>query len=151
MATCTRIGLDRPAPSMPPLWREQDSGRSLEQAIENGANHLLSLQAEEGYWLGELEADTTLESDYIYYLFVLGRAEPGRIAKLANYVRRRQLPDGGWNCEAPNHSQCSSFHTTICVLEGLLDYERLVRKSAAIARTRTSCCASFCPKTAISG
>jgi len=70
---------------------------SLEQAIENGANHLLSLQAEEGYWLGELEADTTLESDYIYYLYVLGKADPGRIAKLANYVRRRQLPDGGWN------------------------------------------------------
>jgi squalene-hopene/tetraprenyl-beta-curcumene cyclase len=70
---------------------------SLEQAIENGANHLLSLQAEEGYWLGELEADTTLESDYIYYLYVLGKADPGRIAKLATYVRRHQLPDGGWN------------------------------------------------------
>ncbi len=70
---------------------------SLEQAIENGANHLVSLQAEEGYWLGELEADTTLESDYIYYLYVLGKADPERIAKLANYVRRRQLPDGGWN------------------------------------------------------
>lgn len=70
---------------------------SLEQAIENGANHLLSLQAEEGYWLGELEADTTLESDYIYYFYVLGKADPRRIAKLANYVRQRQLPDGGWN------------------------------------------------------
>ena len=44
-----------------------------------------------------LEADTTLESDYIYYLNILGRAEPGRIAKLANYIRQRQLSDGGWN------------------------------------------------------
>jgi squalene-hopene/tetraprenyl-beta-curcumene cyclase len=82
---------------MPPLWHEEDLSGSLEQAIENGANHLLTLQAEEGYWLGELEADTTLESDYIYYLYVLGKADPVRIAKLANYVRRRQLPDGGWN------------------------------------------------------
>ena len=82
---------------MPPLWHEEDLSGSLEQAIVNGANHLLSLQAEEGYWLGELEADTTLESDYIYYLYVLGKADPVRIAKLANYVRRRQLPDGGWN------------------------------------------------------
>ncbi|MGB6899019.1 MAG: prenyltransferase/squalene oxidase repeat-containing protein, partial [Candidatus Acidiferrum sp.] len=97
MATGTRIGLDRPVPAVPPFWHEKDSARSLEQAIENGANHLISLQAEEGYWLGELEADTTLESDYIYYLYVLGKADPGRIAKLANYVRRRQLPDGGWN------------------------------------------------------
>ncbi len=97
MATGTRIGLDKPAPAIPPVWHDKNLAGSLELAIENGANHLLSLQAEEGYWLGELEADTTLESDYIYYLHVLGKADPGRIAKLANYVRRRQLPDGGWN------------------------------------------------------
>jgi squalene-hopene/tetraprenyl-beta-curcumene cyclase len=97
LATGTRIGLDRPVPAVPPVWKDEKAGTSLEQAIENGANHLLSLQAEEGYWLGELEADTTLESDYIYYLFVLGKADPVRIAKLANYVRQRQLPDGGWN------------------------------------------------------
>jgi squalene-hopene/tetraprenyl-beta-curcumene cyclase len=69
----------------------------LEQAIERGANHLLSLQVEPGYWLGELEADSTLESDYIYYLYVLGKADPTRIAKLANYVRQKQLADGGWS------------------------------------------------------
>src|SRR5271167_2863395 len=97
LATGTRIGLDRPTPLIPPTWQEKDLSGSLERAIESGANHLLSLQAEEGYWLGELEADTTLESDYIYYLYVLGKADPARIAKLANYVRRRQLPDGGWN------------------------------------------------------
>jgi squalene-hopene/tetraprenyl-beta-curcumene cyclase len=78
-------------------WRQQNWAESLESSIERGANHLLSLQTEEGYWLGELEADTTLESDYIYYLFVLGKADPDRIAKLATYVRRRQLEDGGWS------------------------------------------------------
>jgi len=71
--------------------------RSLQDAVERGVNHLLSLQAHEGYWVGELEADTTLESDYIFYLHVLGKADPERIAKLANYVRRRQLADGGWS------------------------------------------------------
>ena len=78
-------------------WRQQNWAERLESSIERGANHLLSLQTEEGYWLGELEADTTLESDYIYYLFVLGKADPDRIAKLATYVRRRQLADGGWS------------------------------------------------------
>lgn len=34
-----------------------------------------------------------------------------------------QLSDGGWNCEAPNGSTRSSFNTTICVLEALLEYE----------------------------
>ncbi len=69
----------------------------LPDAIERSVDHLLSLQAQDGYWVGELEADTTLESDYIFYLHVLGRADPERLAKLANYIRRRQLPDGGWS------------------------------------------------------
>jgi hypothetical protein len=34
-----------------------------------------------------------------------------------------QLPDGGWNCEAENGSTRSSFNTTICVLEALLEFE----------------------------
>ena len=42
---------------------------------------------------------------------------------LAHQLLREQLEDGGWNCEAPQ-SRRSSFHTTICVLEGLLAYER---------------------------
>src|SRR5579872_528114 len=70
---------------------------NLHDTIDRGVNYLLSLQDSEGYWLGELEADTTLESDYIFYLNVIGKAHSDRIAKLANYVRRRQLEDGGWN------------------------------------------------------
>jgi hypothetical protein len=35
-----------------------------------------------------------------------------------------QLEDGGWNCEAENGSTRSSLHTTICVLDGLLEYQR---------------------------
>ena len=37
-----------------------------------------------------------------------------------------QLADGGWNCEAERGSTRSSFHTTICVLEGLLEHERAI-------------------------
>jgi squalene-hopene/tetraprenyl-beta-curcumene cyclase len=69
----------------------------LRETIERAVDFLLERQADEGYWLGELEADTTLESDYIFYLHVLGRADRERIGKLANYIRRRQLADGGWN------------------------------------------------------
>lgn len=54
---------------------------------------------------------------------------------LANLLLREQLDDGGWNCEAPK-SHRASFHTTICVLEGLLDYERAGRKSAAVTKAR---------------
>jgi hypothetical protein len=54
---------------------------------------------------------------------------------LANQLVAEQLEDGGWNCEAPK-SRRSSFHTTICVLEGLLEYERAGRKSEAVTRAR---------------
>jgi hypothetical protein len=54
---------------------------------------------------------------------------------LANQLLAEQLEDGGWNCEAPK-SRRSSFHTTICVLEGLLDYECAGRKSPAVTRAR---------------
>lgn len=80
----------------------------LREAVERGADYLLSLQADEGYWLGELEADTTLESDYILYLHVLGRFEQHRVAKLANYIRRRQLPDGGWNIYSGGPSELNA-------------------------------------------
>jgi hypothetical protein len=63
---------------------------------------------------------------------------------LADQLLSEQLEDGGWNCEAPK-SRRSSFHTTICVLEGLLAYERAKyereehkagRKSGAVAEAR---------------
>ncbi len=97
MASFVRMGEEFSVAPAPMPLQEQDWAERLEKTIERGANHLLSLQADEGFWQGELEADTTLESDYIYYLHVLGKADPERIAKLANYVRRRQLPDGGWS------------------------------------------------------
>jgi hypothetical protein len=56
---------------------------------------------------------------------------------LAQRLLGEQLADGGWNCEAPKSTR-SSFHTTICVLEGLLEYERAAgsRPELTAARRR---------------
>lgn len=54
---------------------------------------------------------------------------------LARRLVSEQLDDGGWNCEAPKSAR-SSFHTTICVLEGLLEYERAVGSVPEIAAAR---------------
>src|ERR1700741_5420890 len=97
MASYVRVREELKVAPAPAPWRQEDWAERVEKAVKNGTAYLLSLQAEEGYWHGELEADTTLESDYIYYLHVLGKADPERVAKLANYVRRRQLEDGGWS------------------------------------------------------
>jgi len=69
--------------------------------------------------------------------FFAGEVEPcinGQVAAAGAYFGQdvrglvdrllgEQLPDGGWNCEAPNGSTRSSFNTTICVLEALLEHE----------------------------
>src|SRR5262245_59332088 len=77
--------------------RTQPREASLDLAIEHACSFLMSSQHEDGYWIAELEADTTLESDYIAYLHVIGNFDSSRVAKLARYVRQRQLADGGWN------------------------------------------------------
>ncbi len=47
------------------------------------------------------------------------------VSGIAERLLDEQLDDGGWNCEAENGSVRSSFHSTICVLEGLATYERV--------------------------
>jgi hypothetical protein len=46
------------------------------------------------------------------------------VGSIIDRLLGEQLPDGGWNCEAPDRSTRSSFNTTICVLEALLEYEQ---------------------------
>jgi hypothetical protein len=46
----------------------------------------------------------------------------------------RQKRDGGWNCRVG--SERSSFHTTISVLEGILEYEKAMGADAALSEAR---------------
>jgi len=75
-----------------------------------------------------------------------GEVEPcinGRVVTVGSYfgqdvsgiVERllgEQMADGGWNCEQENGSTRGSFHTTIDVLEGLLEHERANGGSAEV-------------------
>jgi squalene-hopene/tetraprenyl-beta-curcumene cyclase len=79
------------------VGRSRDLDSHVEHAIARTTEWFLSAQKQDGYWWGELQADTTLESDYILYLHILGRLNSEKVAKLANYIRSHQLPDGGWN------------------------------------------------------
>ena len=94
MASSTRVGFES---AVSPITATSAFAEQLREAIDRGVKHLFSLQASEGFWVGELEADTTLESDYVFYLHLLDKADAQRVAKLANYIRKRELPDGGWN------------------------------------------------------
>jgi hypothetical protein len=63
---------------------------------------------------------------------VVGEANHGIVDRLLG----EQLSDGGWNCEAPNGSTRSSFNTTICVLEALLEHERATGRSPEVTEAR---------------
>src|SRR5437762_13866316 len=65
-------------------------------AMDAARRYLFSVQYEEGYCCGELEADTTLESDYILLHTLLGTRNPERIAAAAREIVRDQNEDGGW-------------------------------------------------------
>src|SRR6201981_2217095 len=68
----------------------------VEQAISRSRDWMLAAQAQEGYWWGAREADAPVESDYILSLHILGQLKSEKTAKLARYIRERQLEDGGW-------------------------------------------------------
>ena len=54
--------------------------------------------------------------------------------RLVDRLLGEQLEDGGWNCNAPE-SKRSSFNTTICVLEGLREYEAAYGANPAVTRS----------------
>lgn len=82
--------------------------------------------------------------------FFAGEVEPcinGQVAAAGAYFGQdvrgivdrllaEQLPDGGWNCEAANGSTRSSFNTTICVLDALLEYERAGASNPEVTAAR---------------
>ncbi|MEQ7128509.1 hypothetical protein ABN034_28795 [Actinopolymorpha sp. B11F2] len=82
--------------------------------------------------------------------FFSGEVEPcinGRTVAIGTYFGEdvgaivdrlvdEQVADGGWNCEQENGSTRGSFHSTICVLEGLLEYERAAGGSPAVTAAR---------------
>jgi squalene-hopene/tetraprenyl-beta-curcumene cyclase len=86
--TAEGIGPREPASGEPEL--------ALEAAAAAASRYLLSVQAPDGHWCGELEGDTILESEYMLTMHFLGRFGETRIQKAAEYLRRQQTASGGW-------------------------------------------------------
>jgi squalene-hopene/tetraprenyl-beta-curcumene cyclase len=85
--------------------RKPDLHERLSHAIETASASLEGKQHEDGYWCGELTADTTLESDFIFLQLWLHPSQgrdwnppsAARIEKACRSILDRQLRDGGWN------------------------------------------------------
>jgi len=90
------------------LGKIDDLGSRVAVAVDAARKYLFSQQHEEGYWCGELEADTSLESDYILLHTLLGTGSQGRFDKAARYILNHQNEDGGWSIYAGGPSNISA-------------------------------------------
>lgn len=67
---------------------------------------------------------------------ILGAYFGADVDDLVTRLLSDQLDDGGWNCWTENGATVSSFHSTICVLEGLLEHERATGGSVELTAAR---------------
>ena len=81
---------------------------ALRRGVEKARDYLFSQQHSDGYWCGELEADTTLESDYICLHTLLGTGDRERMERAAPEILRHQNEDGGWPIYAGGPSNVSA-------------------------------------------
>ncbi|MGH7262548.1 MAG: squalene--hopene cyclase, partial [Candidatus Rokuibacteriota bacterium] len=78
------------------MTKPNSSLPAVDRAIQKAQAFLLSAQAPDGYWVGELETDSTITSEYLLLCHLLDRVDPEREGKAVRYLRAHQLPDGGW-------------------------------------------------------
>jgi squalene-hopene/tetraprenyl-beta-curcumene cyclase len=81
---------DDPQGAREPLSSECD------RAIRLTQDWFVRAQHPEGFWVAELEGDTILESEYAMLLLFLHQRVTDKMHLLAEYLRRKQAPDGGW-------------------------------------------------------
>ena len=81
-----------------PRYGRMDLGlEHVTAGIERAKKWLFGMQHAEGYWSGELEADSMLEADYIFLHMLFGSGEPKRMEGAVREILRHQNEDGGWS------------------------------------------------------
>ena len=111
-----------------------------------GARRAVARVRDNVTWKGVLPQDAAWHGKP----FFTGEVEPcinGRVLAVGSYfgedvqgivdrLLSEQMSDGGWNCEQESGSTRGSFHTTICVLEGFLEYEQATGGSPVVKSAR---------------
>ena len=118
--------------------------------VSNEARRAVSLVRDHVRWKGWDWDGTWRGLEFDGNPFFVGEVEPcinGQVGasgayfgqdtqRIINRLLAEQLHDGGWNCEAENGSTRSSFNTTICVLEALLEVEQSIGASSEVTAAR---------------
>ncbi len=86
-----------PRSAAPRFGRIDADLADVDSSISKASDFVLSLQHPEGYWCGELEADSMLEADYIFLHTLLESGERGRLERALAEMWRYQKDDGSWS------------------------------------------------------
>jgi squalene-hopene/tetraprenyl-beta-curcumene cyclase len=106
------------------------SPRDLPEAIQKSQDYIFKDQAPEGFWVDELEADTSLTSEYLMLRHFLGIVDPVKQKKAVHYLIDSQLPEGGWNIfyEGPSNISSSIKAYFALKLSGISSHEPFMRR-----------------------
>jgi squalene-hopene/tetraprenyl-beta-curcumene cyclase len=81
--------------SAQPRFGRMDLGLDrVSDGIARSIDWLLDQQHPDGYWCGELEADSMLEADYIFMHTLLGTGDRGRMERAVNEILRHRMVAG---------------------------------------------------------
>ena len=95
--TAGKSGIPAPHFSVPPTPRDRSIGHDrLEETLQAVQGYLFDSRHDDGHWVGELEGDSILESEYILLMAYLGRETSDVCAKVGRYLLQAERPDGGW-------------------------------------------------------
>jgi squalene-hopene/tetraprenyl-beta-curcumene cyclase len=76
---------------------EPSTGIDVRSTLDRARATLLGMQSPDGYWVGELQGDSILESEYLLLKWILQQEHEPELPLITNYLRSIQQPDGGWN------------------------------------------------------
>ncbi len=97
MGLCMSLPQEKTHSAVPRFGRIDADLADVESALHRSREHVLSLQHPDGYWSGELEADSMLEADYIFLHVLLDSGDPGRLHRAFVEMMRYQNDDGSWS------------------------------------------------------
>jgi squalene-hopene/tetraprenyl-beta-curcumene cyclase len=74
------------------------SNARLDRSIDRAREALMALQRDDGHWCFEFETDCTISSEYILMMHFIDEIDAALQARLARYIRSKQVRDGhgGW-------------------------------------------------------
>ena len=120
---------------------------SPDRAMAATRDWIIESQSPEGYWHGELEGDTILESEYVLLLTYLGRLDDPVCAKMGETIRGEQDPSGGWSIYPggpPNISATVKAYFVLKLLGTPVDDPDMVRaREVILADGGARACNSF--------